>query len=963
MSLSSRRRTNRGLAVIGMCGVTQSLESRILLSVSPPPANFVTMINNGPASNRVDVIFLGDGYTTTEINSIYPVHIQSAVDHFFNGSEDPFLRYRNFFNIHRMDVISVESGIDDPSEGVFRNSALGASYDWAGIDRLVYVEEVLANSFLSTAPVVADMRLVTVNSTQYGGGGGYYAVYAGGNSSSAEIALHEVGHSFGDLADEYYTPGTTYTGAEPTRVNVTKSSSGAKWSEWLGYDQPGIGVIGAYEGGMYSERGIYRPSLSSKMKASGQPFDAVSRQKLILDIYALVDPTDGHLATSSTLSAQSMLWANVVDPSVIQSRWFVDGVRVVGADDPFFIPSQHGVTSGQHTIRLETVDTTDWVRRGQEQLAQSFQWTVNATTQSAGLVFSNSDTAQNLVEGTTGSYGVALSTAPTSSVTVQLNANNQIQCSPATLTFTPANWNIPQTIQVTAIADSSLEGIQVGRITHSLSSSDARYHLLTTANLISTVQDHIDTVGPTATIAFSDTALKIGDTAIVTISFNEVVTGFTNSDFLLIENGTLTTLTSANGGLTYTATFAPNMTVTDSANLLRVNLAGVTDIAGNAGSGTVNSPNYSIDTTRPSATIALAKTTLQAGETTLVTFQFSEAVTGFSNSDVTVQNGTLSTVSSTNGGGTWTGLLTAANVSDETNVITLNNTGVNDLSGNAGNGSTVSANYVIDLYAHGVVQLIADPDAPGLLMLLISGTSTSDVMSVAKAKGVTGGYVVTLNGVRSPVLVPSSRIYALGRVGNDKITIGKSIPIATFLDGGIGDDTLTGSSGPDVIYGGDGADTISGSTGNNLMFGQNGADKITGSGVLVGGNDNDTLTPTSSRSISIGGSGSDIVKSASKKGDILIGGTTNFDTNPNALRSIYTEWSSSTPAQTRIDHLTGLLSGGLNGGFFLISDTVRAGTIHDDGVADTLTNAFIDDWLLPFPFDIRTRIIGRVNHL
>ncbi|WP_421577365.1 Ig-like domain-containing protein, partial [Shinella sp. M31] len=80
--------------------------------------------------------------------------------------------------------------------------------------------------------------------------------------------------------------------------------------------------------------------------------------------------------------------------------------------------------------------------------------------------------------------------------------------------------------------------------------------------------------------------------------------------------------------------------------------------SGNTGSGTTSSNNYSIDTQRPTATIVVADTALAAGETSLVTFTFSEAVTGFTNADLTIANGMLSSVSSSDGGITWTATLT-----------------------------------------------------------------------------------------------------------------------------------------------------------------------------------------------------------------------------------------------------------------------------------------------------------------
>ncbi|WP_236425833.1 Ig-like domain-containing protein, partial [Pseudomonas syringae] len=161
--------------------------------------------------------------------------------------------------------------------------------------------------------------------------------------------------------------------------------------------------------------------------------------------------------------------------------------------------------------------------------------------------------------------------------------------------------------------------------------------------------------------------------------------------------GTLSPVSSSDGGITWTATYTPTVNVADSTNLISLNNAGVADLAGNAGNGVTNSGNFTIDTVQPTATVVVADSALSAGETSLVTITFSEAVTGFTNADLTVANGTLSAVSSSNGGITWTATLTpSANVTDTSNLITLDASGVANASGNAGTGTINSNNYAID---------------------------------------------------------------------------------------------------------------------------------------------------------------------------------------------------------------------------------------------------------------------------
>ncbi|WP_236209769.1 beta strand repeat-containing protein, partial [Pseudomonas tohonis] len=215
----------------------------------------------------------------------------------------------------------------------------------------------------------------------------------------------------------------------------------------------------------------------------------------------------------------------------------------------------------------------------------------------------------------------------------------------------------------------------------------------------------IDTQRPTATIVVTDTTLKAGQTTTVTITFNEAVTGLTTADFS-VENGTLSGLSSNDGGITWTATLTPGANVNDTSNLITLDNTGYTDLAGNAGSGSTDSNNYGIDTQLPTATIVVTDTALKAGQATTVTITFSEAVTGLTTADFSVANGSLSGLSSSDGGITWTATLTpSANVTDTSNLITLDNTGYTDAAGNAGLGTTDSNNYAIDSRAPAVTSV------------------------------------------------------------------------------------------------------------------------------------------------------------------------------------------------------------------------------------------------------------------
>ncbi len=100
----------------------------LLVCSSAAGQGYVTIWNNGPTTNRINMVFLGDGYQAHEIGTTYVNHIDSMLNHMFYDGEDPFPRYRNFYNVYRVDVVSNESGADKPPEDIWRDTALDASY-------------------------------------------------------------------------------------------------------------------------------------------------------------------------------------------------------------------------------------------------------------------------------------------------------------------------------------------------------------------------------------------------------------------------------------------------------------------------------------------------------------------------------------------------------------------------------------------------------------------------------------------------------------------------------------------------------------------------------------------------------------------------------------------------------------------------------------------------------------------
>jgi hypothetical protein len=375
----------------------------LMLWAVPVSAQTVsTVMDNGPSNNRIDLIFIGDGYTASQLDSIYAGHVQDELAYLFNGAyRNPFPRYEKFFNAHRVNVVSNESGADQPPNNIFRDTALDASYWWGGsVERCLYFDTSKANTAVNVAlqgsGIDVDARLGVVNDSKYGGCGGSWAVYAGANSSATDIAVHELGHSLGALADEYWSGNDVFTGGEPSSVNLTTDPGLGKWDRWVGYNDAAtnVGVIDYYEGGGYYAQGLYRPSVNSEMRALFRPFDAVSREKFITEFYQEVDPLDDWQENSVTLLDPTDVWVDTVDPAVINVEWLVDGSSVGLLGETLDL-STLSLSPGDYLLEARaydavldhafTGDALDWYRKTDTSaLEQSVSWSVTISNTITG---------------------------------------------------------------------------------------------------------------------------------------------------------------------------------------------------------------------------------------------------------------------------------------------------------------------------------------------------------------------------------------------------------------------------------------------------------------------------------------------------------------------------------------------------------------------------------------------------
>ncbi len=326
--------------------------------------NCETVINNGPSENRIDIVVVGDGYTLSELSK-YQLNVNNILGGYF--SQEPLASYVNFFNVHRVDVISNESGVDEPDYGIYRDTALDMTYDCSGTPRLLCINTAKAWNAASVAPD-ADQILALANSTRYGGAGyNNLATMAGDNSDSVELALHEFGHSFGGLADEYeYGGSETYTGSEFSQINISiynaqqQTSLQTKWYRWLDLTN-----VDTYEGANYWRYGIYRPTYNSKMRSLDEPFEQVNDEQIIFRIYENVSIIDDYTPLSEgPISGYTDFYVVPVEPTpnTIDIQWYIDDQPVSDANAATFSPDISTLTDGLHEVSVTVTDNTSMVR-------------------------------------------------------------------------------------------------------------------------------------------------------------------------------------------------------------------------------------------------------------------------------------------------------------------------------------------------------------------------------------------------------------------------------------------------------------------------------------------------------------------------------------------------------------------------------------------------------------------------
>lgn len=246
----------------------------------------VEIQSNGPAHECVDLVFLSEGYTSSQKDKFQKDAARMTESLFLM---EPYRRNRNRFNVKGVFRPSEEPGTDNPNKGEFRDTALQSSFNTLGIDRYLLLEENhRMHQMASLVPY--DTIVVLVNTTTYGGGSICmdFCVCSADSFLSEMVFVHELGHGLAYLADEY-VGNVSYNdiypeNVEPVEPNITRQldPSVMKWKARLTAGvplptpiQPNVSnssIVGAFEGGGYLSKGMYR-SQQNCLMGSANPND------------------------------------------------------------------------------------------------------------------------------------------------------------------------------------------------------------------------------------------------------------------------------------------------------------------------------------------------------------------------------------------------------------------------------------------------------------------------------------------------------------------------------------------------------------------------------------------------------------------------------------------------------------------------------------------------------------------
>lgn len=258
------------------------------LSVDPAPCRY--LLESGSPAEKIDIAIVAEGYRSADSTLFYEDAFK-AMEAIL--SHEPFKSYKDRFNFLAVSLQSEDEGVSVPGEGIWKNTALGAHFNTFYMDRYLTTLR-LKRIHDSLAGLPYEHIVILANTDTYGGGGIFnsYTLTTAHHKAFEPVVVHEFGHSFAGLADEYYYDDQFveyyYPDCEPWEQNITTLYDfGSKWNDMLPKvvsiptkpvegniweeicgGKPQEAYIGVYEGAGYQSKGVYRPYPDCRMKTN-----------------------------------------------------------------------------------------------------------------------------------------------------------------------------------------------------------------------------------------------------------------------------------------------------------------------------------------------------------------------------------------------------------------------------------------------------------------------------------------------------------------------------------------------------------------------------------------------------------------------------------------------------------------------------------------------------------------------
>lgn len=347
-----------------------------------------TLLKSGPVSKRINLVIMGDGYTNPQIPQF---QTDAAAISNYLLTTPPFNNYQNYFNVFAIKCVSPQSGVTHPgtatdvtepaSPVMTVTNYFDTQFDNFNIHRLIYSNNSTAvYSVLAANFPAYDQVVILGNSTEYGGAGGAFAV-SSIHSAAKEIVVHEMGHSFANLSDEYWA-GISYAG-ESANMTANSNTTTVKWAPWIGINSTGVYAHGTTT----PENGWFRPHQNCKMRYLNSPFCPVCKEAIIEKIHSLTNPVDAYTpANTGTVSvATSAQWFKTKlvkpNPNTLKRSWTLNATVVAGNIDSLLVNSGM-VNAGNNMLTFTVMDTTGLSKSSTHPSLHSYSvvWSLTKTT-------------------------------------------------------------------------------------------------------------------------------------------------------------------------------------------------------------------------------------------------------------------------------------------------------------------------------------------------------------------------------------------------------------------------------------------------------------------------------------------------------------------------------------------------------------------------------------------------------